>query len=39
MDLHEFGFTRGRMKTGGGGGGDAVEGVHLYMPCCAPPHC
>ena len=23
----------------GGGGGDAVEGVHLYMPCCAPPLC
>ena len=22
-----------------GGGGDAVEGVHLYMPCCAPPLC
>ena len=38
MDLHEFGFTRGHTKTGGGGG-DAVEGVHLYMPCCAPPLC
>ena len=27
MDLHEFGFTRGRR-----GGGDAVEGVHLSCP-------
>ena len=33
-------LPEGARKLGGwGGGGDAVEGVHLYMPCCAPPLC
>ena len=29
-------LPEGARKLGGGGGGDAVEGAHLYMPCSAP---
>ena len=40
LDLHEFGFTRGRTKTGVGGGGE--EGMQSKGHICTCPvllHC